>query len=445
MKKQMITVTSVAMALMLTLAGCTGSGNKMNADKDDSNAVPYLDLSNTNQAKDWFEAAREYHAAHVEGHENETNLDSYTADFTVNGIPGVLHYTVGENSWMFEYNYDTFYPYADYQFDFVENKGGISFYDSFSDGEVFQIIAFFNGKGESEVDTAVDDILNGQYDKYRILNDEALADHEEDIIADNRVLYGRMCYMITELFKDMGLDYEDGNIYLSSKYKNYDSESKLSIESANDHKFVDGICEDCDMTWNEYINECVNTKGDLYCDGDNALIGYADDEAIQYTSNTASGYVDLGIGYYYYPSDNEIEHLFLDLEDEKGTHENLGFNYYYFYDIKDGKGDIIKRYVYGIEGRKIPYDRLGEILSDKESLIEYGEYTLKIIDNGEIIPIDHELNNNEIIEFYGDNTDLYLDFEQTAEKMAEFDALERIDAALVEFDTSLADDGISVN
>ena len=143
MKKQMITVTSVAMALMLTLAGCTGSGNKMNADKDDSNAVPYLDLSNTNQAKDWFEAAREYHAAHVEGHENETNLDSYTANFTVDGIPGELHYAVGKNSWMFQYNFDTYYPYVNYQFDFDENKGSMTFYDYYTDDQVFQIILSF--------------------------------------------------------------------------------------------------------------------------------------------------------------------------------------------------------------------------------------------------------------------------------------------------------------
>ena len=446
MKKQMITVTSVAMALMLTLAGCTGSGNSQNADNNSNAgaAVVQPDNKAANQGNDWFEAAREFHAAHVEGHENERNVDTYAANFTVDGIPGELHYTVGNNSWFFEYNFDTFYPYVNYQFDFDENKGGLSFYDSYSDGQVFQIMTFLTGKGESEIDTAVDEILNGQYDKCNILNDEALSDHEEDIMADNKVLYARMCYMITELFKDMGLDYEDGNIYLASKYMNYDFAGKLCIEAGNEHKFVDGFCEDCDMTWNEYMNECVNTKGDLYCDGDNALIGYADDEAIQYTSNTVSGYVDLGIGYFYYPSDNEIENLSLDLDDEKGTHEKLYFTYNYFYDIQDDNGATIKRYVYSIEGKRVPYEDLGEILSDKNSILENSEYSLVIIENGEITSLDHELTKDEIKEFYGDNGNLYLDFEQLADKLAVFNALERIDTALVEFDTSLADDGISV-
>lgn len=446
MKKQMITVTSVAMALMLTLAGCTGSGNSQNADNT-SNAGTNVDKPNiaaANKENDWFKAAGEYHAAHVEGHENETNLDSYTANFTVDGIPGELHYGVGKNSWMFQYNFDTYYPYVNYQFDFDENKGSITFYDYYTDDQVFQIMTFLTGNGESEINTAVDDLLNGKYDNCRILNDEALADHEEDIMADNKVLYSRMCYMITELFEDMGLDYEDGDIYFASKYMNYDFAGKLKIEASNEHKFEDGLCKDCGMTWNEYLNECINTKGDLYCDGDNALMGYADDEAIQYTSNTVSGYVDLGIGYYYYPSDNEIENLFLDLEDEKGTHEKLGFTYNYFYDINDDDGAIVKRYVYALEGRKIPYGELGEILSNEESILEQCEYSLTIVENGELISLDHELSKEEIKEFFGDEADLYVDFKQMAGKLAASNCLERIDAALVEFDTSLADDGISI-
>lgn len=448
MKKQMITVTSVAMALMLTLAGCTGSGNSQNADNT-SNAGTNVDQPNiaaANEENDWFKAAGEYHAAHVEGHENETNLDSYTANFTVDGIPGELHYAVGKNSWMFQYNFDTYYPYVNYQFDFDENKGSMTFYDYYTDDQVFQIMTFLTGNGEPEINTAVDDLLNGKYDNCRILNDEALADHEEDIMADNKVLYARMCYMITELFEDMGLDYEDGNIYLADTYKNYDFDSKLSIEISNDHVFEDGTCKDCGMTWNEYMCEAVNKKGTEYYTyvGDNTLIGFDENEEMSYLVYDRV-VPDLCIDYYRYTDENVTEEILLDFEDIAGLHENLDFIYTYNCNVVEDNGDRIS-YAFSIKS-ELPYNEFGQILTNKDLILENCQYTLDIAEikgKTEFSSYDHELSDAEIKEIFGDKADLYLSLEQTADKYLALKGLEKIDAGLSEFDTSLADAGITI-
>lgn len=119
--------------------------------------------------------------------------------------------------------------------------------------------------GYDGIEAFIDDVMVNNPSTVRIYDDSGWEGNQEKIKADLPIVYSRFIKIASVAFPELGFGLEDIGLDFGDKYRNIDPTQCTSqeIEVKNEHKFVNGVCEDCGMLWVDYYYEAIG-KLDRY-------------------------------------------------------------------------------------------------------------------------------------------------------------------------------------
>ena len=119
------------------------------------------------------------------------------------------------------------------------------------------------------IQTFIDDIIVNNKDSVAISDETGFADNQDKIKADMPIVYSRLIVLADKAFAELGMGMEDMGVGFGHKYRYVNPAEFLSQETEvrNEHKFVNGVCEDCGMLWIDYYYEALGKIGFAYDGG----------------------------------------------------------------------------------------------------------------------------------------------------------------------------------
>lgn len=111
----------------------------------------------------------------------------------------------------------------------------------------------------------IDDVMENNPSTVRIYDDSGWEGNQENIKKDLPIVYSRFIKLANVAFPELGFGLEDIGLDFGDKYRNIDPTQCTSqeVEVKNEHKFVNGVCEDCGMLWVDYFYDAIG-KLDRY-------------------------------------------------------------------------------------------------------------------------------------------------------------------------------------
>ena len=179
----------------------------------------------------------------------------------------------------------------------------------------------------------------GSVDPY---NNSALDTHLDDLKNDFPIHFARMVAFSDEALSGIGLGLKDLGIDLGDKYRNMDPRQLTSkdVEITNEHKFENGFCTDCGMSWTEYYYEVVKEfshfdlgNGQYSTSGQESASMISRTDQVQYSADGES----YGSMYYHHSDiDNDIgtdkdDWCYIDFSN---YNKKINIEVFYEYDLK---------------------------------------------------------------------------------------------------------------
>ena len=179
----------------------------------------------------------------------------------------------------------------------------------------------------------------GSVDPY---NNSALDTHLDDLKNDFPIHFARMVAFSDEALSGIGLGLKDLGIDLGDKYRNMDPRQLTSkdVEITNEHKFENGFCTDCGMSWTEYYYEVVKKfsnfdlgNGQYSTSGQESASMISRTDQVQYSADGES----YGSMYYHHSDiDNDIgtdkdDWCYIDFSN---YNKKINIEVFYEYDLK---------------------------------------------------------------------------------------------------------------
>ena len=206
----------------------------------------------------------------------------------------------------------------------------------------------------------------GSVDPY---NNSALDTHLDDLKNDFPIHFARMVAFSDEALSGIGLGLKDLGIDLGDKYRNMDPRQLTSkdVEITNEHKFENGFCTDCGMSWTEYYYEVVKKfshfdlgNGQYSTSGQESASMISRTDQVQYSADGES----YGSMYYHHSDiDNDIgtdkdDWCYIDFSN---YNKKINIEVFYEYDLKKfSTGGATYRYSLNFKSESGQLDKVFE-------------------------------------------------------------------------------------
>jgi hypothetical protein len=244
-----------------------------------------------------------------------------------------------------------------------------------------------NGEGDASIanfEKCIDDIIAGTATYINVYDKSGYDEYFESFKKDLPIVYSRFIAMADIAFPELGLKLEDLGLNLGTKYRSVDPKQTTSMEPTvtHEHKFKNGFCTDCKVTWNAFYYDAVGKLGGMTGKGWRSVYGqnsssmFAPGDYVQYAAlnNKVASLM-------YYPATAdktntaEDEMLFIEVENmsTKKKKQNLSVNMTFRLNMKKtqfSKTLYAPKYTYELTIKAKPgqYDKVFE---SKESLKKY--------------------------------------------------------------------------
>ena len=244
-----------------------------------------------------------------------------------------------------------------------------------------------NGEGDASIvnfEKCIDDIIAGNASYINVYDKSGYDEYFESFKKDLPIVYSRFIAMADIAFPELGLKLEDLGLDLGTKYRSVDPKQTTSMEPSvtHDHKFKNGFCTDCKVTWNEYYYDAVGKLGGMTGKGWRSYYGqpsssmFAPGDYVQYSSLNKKV---ASLMYFPATADKtnsaEDEMLFIEVENmsTKKKKQNLSVTMTFRLNMKKtqfSKSVYAPKYTYELTIKAKPgqYDKVFE---SKESLKKY--------------------------------------------------------------------------
>lgn len=123
----------------------------------------------------------------------------------------------------------------------------------------------------SEVGEIIESIVHGDIpqndDRVRLEIDgdeQKVSDNWEEAGNDMLILYSRVLNMTNQAFSQIDVDVEEFGVSWGDEYRKISPKSPLDreITAVNEHKFVNGRCNDCGITWTKFMYDIFKESGE---------------------------------------------------------------------------------------------------------------------------------------------------------------------------------------
>lgn len=300
----------------------------------------------------------------------------------------------------------------------------------------------------------IDQLVELKADKYVPIEVSAMDDHAEQIKADIPILYSRFIAVAENAFKEQNLGIEDLGIEFGNKYRSLDQGKMMSMEEKveipNEHKFKNGICSDCGMTWREYFYNALEELDENTKPGEwHSIYGKRSSSMLTPESDfvqlSAPSKDICSLTYHRHVLEDQGEDFEVGcvVEGDK-IRSNLKYNFEQAY-FSVGPGVDSPRFVYSMD---ISAD-LGEydkVFASKESLKEHCKiYFFRMNSSGSGEDIWSTVSHDEIKNLLEKSGCIFYSEDELIDLLWERHTafLESIDKSLEDLNTTLADAGIN--
>ena len=256
MKKLIAVVLSGVMLSSVVLCGCNPKPKDTDADEDpevtevetEDIVSPYDSGSSLDKEK-FQEAIELYNKKEPEG----KHFVAVYAD----EIRGDGSYLVTDEQISFYYSADE--GRATLHFTYMPKMGSFNCDIDMSYDETRYYLNSNDALSFDGLEAYIDDAAALKTDKYRVYDDSAVAEHADQIKNDLPIYYSRMIALADKAFPELGYGFEELGFKLGDKYRALDPVQASSTEPVikNEHKFENGVCTDCGMSWTEYYYETL--------------------------------------------------------------------------------------------------------------------------------------------------------------------------------------------
>ena len=244
MKKLISVVLSGAMLASVLLCGCNLKPKEKGAGVSSK-----VDLSGTS-----LDSAK-YNAA-LELYEKKVPDSKYVVQVFADGIRGEGSYHVSDKQLSFYYNADE--GRATLTLTYLTEKNVLYFDIDMNYGDTRYYLNSGDNLAVDGIETYISDAAALKNDKYCVYSDSA-AVYFEEIKTDLPIYYSRMIALADKAFPELGFGLEDIGFKFGDKYRSVDPKQASSTEPVikNEHKFENGVCKDCGMSWSDYCYETL--------------------------------------------------------------------------------------------------------------------------------------------------------------------------------------------
>ena len=374
MKKYLSVVLSGAVLASVFLSGCAGAPNVSETEETEiqtETTTPlsesHIDQDKCKQIESLYKEKRPYGTYGV-----------YVIDDSINGA---ANYYVSEDT--IKFSYGSLNGTYKLMLDIKPSNSTAVVTFGLCYGETVYSGCNSNDLNVGMIQTFIDDIIANNKDNMVIFEDSALAENADKIKEDMPVVYSRLITLAAKAFPELGIGIEDLGVDFGGKYRNVDPAKFISeeVEIKNEHKFVNGVCEDCGMTWMDYYHETIKKIGYKYDGGGYSANGQPsdpDNAPFEYVLMSSSNNGDAVISY------ERSNNLNLGKDEPVWQHETCAIVKH-----QDNKSSFIEfsfdgltvepRYTYymRVESKDGDYSKIFE---SKESLMKNAELTLTVMD-----------------------------------------------------------------
>ena len=436
MKKLISVVLSGAMLASVLLCGCNLKPKEKGAGVSSK-----VDLSGTSLDSDKYNAA-------LELYEKKVPDSKYVVQVFADGIRGEGSYHVSDKQLSFYYNADE--GRATLTLTYLTEKNVLYFDIDMNYGDTRYYLNSGDNLAVDGIETYISDAAALKNDKYCVYSDSA-AVYFEEIKTDLPIYYSRMIALADKAFPELGFGLEDIGFKFGDKYRSVDPNQASSTEPVikNEHKFENGVCTDCGMSWTEYYYETLEKMDPHTKPGEwHAIYGQDNDlmlEPSDYVQISASYKEDAEI-YYQHIDDNwntESCRIYFIERDGKPV---IGIRFNYSEGMySNGDYTVSDKYEYWFR-IEAEAGEFAKIFESKESFAKNFEMYLFVEDEDHVGHDVWGTKSDEEIKkiFESDGCDYY-----TKEEMIDFfwndhqRIFECMDKAMVWMDTNLADSGVN--
>ena len=453
MKKLISVVLSGAMLASVFLCGCNTKPAETETEETTTEATTTV--------------AETEPEAHIDPDKLKAVTDYYESKITddhsllsvyMDGVRGGCDYYISDGRFYFSYDsfqgesqltlsIDTYTESVDVSF--MLYYGDARYYGRSNDGVV---------KLDS-VEAFIDDIISKNSSAIDIYEEDAYSDNVDKIKADIPIVYARLIAIAEKAFPELGFGVEDLGLDFGDKYRNVDPKTLTSEEKEvkNEHKFVNGVCEDCGMKWVDYYYEAIGNIDRHPSDSEWHSI-YGQDSASMFSLSDYVQCSSYGRGdaeLYYHRSimkdpestmagaHTEDCRLYIK-QDKKSTTSSVVFRYEEgMYSVGQGIVDFKFSYYMRVEAKDGDYSKIFE---SKESLKKNAELYLFVTDDD---GVGHDVwsskKDDEIKKMFDElDFTVYFTKDEFIDMIWEHYSVffASMDNAIVWLDTSLADAGI---
>lgn len=318
------------------------------------------------------------------------------------------------------------------------------------------------GEGDTGIESFekfIDDVISGNAEYVNVLDKSAFDKYSEDYKKDLPIVYSRFIAFADVAFSKLGLKLEDLGVDLGTKFRAVDPKQQTSMQVSvtNTHKFVNGFCTDCNMSWNEFYYDAIGIMSGTTANGWRSTYGRSSEANIKHydliqLSATNKKSADLMYSKTVFNDDEESESFYVRVTDASTKKKkSLKVEMEYRLQMKTiptGGGKSFQKYNYVVTIKAGP-GQYEDVFASKESLTKYAKVNLYVrnLKGPNIDAWGKKADLSKIKDEFAEDGFTYYTKEQVIDKLWEHheNFLASIDKGMGNIGLSLADIGVSWN